>query len=389
MSADRTIRIMHLIPGLEVGGAERSLVRLVEALPRPAFDCTVVSMTDAGVLGAQLEVPLTTLGMRRGRPSLAAWQALRALIRIQRPMILQTWLYHADLLGLAATVWNRDIALCWNLRCADMDLSRYRPLTRWVRSILALGSARPQAIVANSEAGREFHTALGYRPRRWAVIPNGFDTRVFSPDSKAREEIRRELGIPSEALLIGLVARTDPAKDHEGFIAAAARVLATRPDVRFLLVGSGVSQLCELVAAHGIANAVRLVESRADVARVMAALDIGCLSSAWGEGFPNVLGEMMACGVPCVTTDVGDARLLLGDTGRVVRRRSPDAFAAALLELAAMDSAARMRLGAQARSQVERHFGLASMTSRYAALYREISAACHGRPRRHAMKGEP
>ena len=231
-------------------------------------------------------------------------------------------------------------------------------------------------VIANSEAGRGWHEALGYRPRRWTYIPNGIDTETFRPDPRARAETRGELGFDESVFAIGLVARYDLMKDHATFIRAAVRLAETRPEARFVLVGRGTDardgELERLVQEAGIADRVRRLGERTDVARIVPGLDLVTLSSAFGEGFPNVLGEAMACGVPCVTTDVGDAAGIVGETGLVVRPRDPDALAAAWTEAAARDGATRIALGAAARERIIAQYSLARMVRRYENLYSEL-----------------
>jgi len=376
-AGQRPIRVLHLIPSLEVGGAERSLVNLVASLDRTEFESTVVSMTGQGALAATLD-PLATLlslDMQRGRPTARAWRTLRGILRARQPDIVQTWLYHADLLGLAALGFARRPRLCWNIRCSNMALEHYRPLTRLVIGVLARCASRPAAVVANSEAGRLFHVGLGYRPREWAVIPNGFDTARFVPDAAARLATRAALGIAADAPVMGLVGRRDPQKDHETFLLAARRVLDHLPAARFVLVGHQVTALAPRVDTLGLRDAALLLEQRADMPQLMAAFDIGCLSSGFGEGFPNVLGEMMACAVPCVSTTVGDAAQIVANTGLVVPPSAPMALADALLALWLEGPDARRARGHAARQRVEAHYTLAQTTERYATLYRRLAAA--------------
>ena len=231
----------------------------------------------------------------------------------------------------------------------------------------------PRVVISNSDAGLTWHEALGYRPRRWALIPNGIDTEAFRPDPRARAETRAALGFGEGVFAIGLIARCDPMKDHATFIRAAARLAETRPEARFVLVGRGTDSrdgaLERWIAEAGITDRTRRLSERTDIAKIIPGLDLMTLSSAFGEGFPNVLGEAMACGVPCVTTDVGDAARVVGDSGLVVRPRDPDALAAAWDEAAARDGATRAASGAAAREWIIAQYSLAGMVRRYEDLY--------------------
>ena len=370
------IRIVHVISDLDTGGAEMMLAKLVGAMDRARLSNTVISLTDRGQLGEQIEssgVAVHTLGMKRGRPDIFALPRLIRLFKTLEPTIVQSWLYHADLLSTVAVKFSGSPILVWNVRCSDMDLKRYPPLTRWVQRVLAWWSATPAAVVVNSEAGKQQHERVGYRPRRWDVIPNGFDTQRFHPDSSVRVSFRKEWHVPEDAVVVALVARVDPMKDHDTFLNAAQEVSKARQNVCFLLVGKDTQTLAPAVAAKGLTDQVRLLGYRSDIECLLPVVDVLCLSSAFGEGFPNVLGEAMACGIPCVSTDVGDARSIIGDTGLVVPVRDPASLAHAIIDLIDRGPAAREHLGRAARARIETEYSLARIVDRYTALYSDLS----------------
>jgi glycosyltransferase involved in cell wall biosynthesis len=372
------VTIAHLITGLETGGAERMLSRLIRRTARDRFRSVVVSITNAGTLGpsfGKAGIEIISLEMRRGMPNPYGLLRLARILRELHPDILQTWLYHADFFGLMAQRLANVPHLVWNLRCSDLALS---PAAAGVRRILSWCSALPDVVIVNSRAGLSFHERIGYRPRRWEYVPNGFDTVEFSPDAAARERLRSELGIPADAVVIGLPARYHPMKDHGTFLNAAAAVAAERPGVCFLLVGPGTEPtnpaLTKAIARLGLADRTRLLGERSDMPAFYAALDIASLSSAWGEGFPNVLGEAMACGVPCAATDGGDVRELLGDAGLVVPRGDPEALAGAWQALIAIGAEGRRSRGSEARARIVRDYELGVIAARYEALYTDIAA---------------
>jgi glycosyltransferase involved in cell wall biosynthesis len=363
--------ILHLITGLDTGGAELMLVRLVERLDPRRHRSVVVGMTGPGSLAPVLRrtgVEYFSLDMRRGWPDPRGLTRLMAILRRVRPEILQTWLYHADLLGLVGRALSRtSCRLIWNIQCTEMaDAGALRNLLAW-------SSAVPDAIVVNSLAGQHFHEAQGYRPRRWVHIPNGCDTAAFSFEMTARQALRCEWRIADDMVAIGLAARYHAMKDHDNFLAAAARLAARRDDAVFVLAGAGVDganrPLAAAIAAHGLGERVRLLGNRDDMVRVYSALDVASLSSAYGEGCPNVLVEAMSCGLPCVATDCGDAALLIGEDGLVVPPRDPEALAAAWGQLAAAGPAGRQRLGGQARRRMVTDYDVAAITARHEALY--------------------
>ncbi len=180
------IAVLHLITGLELGGAERMLAHIVGRADRHRFRSVVVSMTGPGRMGPLIEaegITVRSLGLRRGAPDPRGILRLLRTLREFRPDILQTWLYHADLLGLIARQLSPTKRLVWNLRCTEMEGTA--GLTR----LLAWGSGVPDAVIVNSDAGQRYHEALGYRPLRWALIPNGFDTQRFRPDAETRRRV--------------------------------------------------------------------------------------------------------------------------------------------------------------------------------------------------------
>jgi glycosyltransferase involved in cell wall biosynthesis len=236
----------------------------------------------------------------------------------------------------------------------------------------------PDAVIVNSHAGRCFHQRIGYSPRRWQYLPNGFDTGELQPNLEARRHLRATLAIDDDTIAIGLPARYHPMKDHRTFLAAAAILAATPRQVCFVLAGAGIEPtnraLAKAIAEHGIGGRVRLLGERSDMAAIYAVLDIATLSSAYGEGFSNVLGEAMACGVPCVATDVGDAADLIGPTGMVVQPRDPRALAAAWEALIALGPQGLRSRGREARERIIRDYNLGSIVACYESLYEEIAA---------------
>ena len=356
------------------------LVRLLGRLDRTRFDSHIISLLPPGALAASLRaqgLPVSTLAMRRGLPSPIALVRLVARLRRLRPAILQTWMYHADVLGTIAASIAQVPALAWNIRASDVDMSQYGRLSGLTRRLGALLSRRPDLVIVNSEAGRRAHEALDFRPRRWEVVPNGVDVEEYRPDATRRAAVRAGLGIDASAFLIGLVARFDPMKDHETFLRAAGKLALEYPQVRFLLAGAGVDgnnrQLGVLITELGLGDRVCLLGVRHDIPALTSALDAAVMASAFGEGFPTVIAEAMACGVPGVVTDVGDAANLVGSTGMVVPPQDPDALAQALGQVMALPAEARAKLGQAARTRVVAEFSIERATAHYEALYRSLA----------------
>jgi glycosyltransferase involved in cell wall biosynthesis len=377
-SSARPLRVLHVITGLGQGGAETMLCKLVAAADRARFHHSIVSLTGLDAIGQkilELGVPVTALGMNPSFPSPSKLVPLFRLLKSETPDILQTWLYHADFLGLLTGRLAGIRRVVWSIRCSYVAVELYPFKLRFLIKLLAMLSRFPDAILTNSRAGMVEHERLGYRNLHWVVIPNGFDTRRFKPSPEARENTRHNFGIPPGAPVVGLVARFDAMKDHGNFIDAAHRLLLREPTAHFILVGRGVECsnpfFCERIDGTALSGRFHLLGEQSDVSQIIPAFDVGVLSSL-GEGFPNVLGEIMACGVPCVTTDVGDCGLIIGDTGRVVPARDSAALGDAIAGLLALPVAERERKGLAARTRIEEQFGMSRVITAYEKFYSNL-----------------
>lgn len=355
---------------------------LARLLPRlqDSFSQQLICLTPAGAVANEIRdlgFPVHSLDISRSLPNPLAVFRLVSLIRTHRPDIVQTWLYHADLLGgLAARIAGVK-TLVWNIRNNDLSRKKTKARTRWVASACArLSHQVPDCIVSCARSAVETHTQLGYAAEKFVIIPNGFDLSQFYPDASARLSVRTELGLPSGAPLIGLIGRFDPQKNHEGFIQAAHLVHQSRRDAHFLLAGRGVNAgntaLSEWISQAGLRGSVHLLGERSDIPRLNQALDVVVSSSSYGEAFPNVLGEAMACGVPVVATDAGDAALILQGTGRVVPRGDMTGLANACLAMLEMNGVEREKLGMAARQRIAECFEISMIARQYASLYSSL-----------------
>ena len=380
-SSTRPIALLHVITDLDVGGTELALARLLANMDARRFRHRVVSLLPMGPVAATLAaagIEVESLDMPKGRVTPGGIVRLRRIVREMTPDVVNSWLYHADLLSTIALMPGSRIPLVWNLRSSHMDMRRYSWVSRTTRRLCAWVSRRPDLIVANSTTGRDYHIEFGYRARAWQVIVNGIDTDRFRPDAEARRAIREEVGIPADAPLIGLLARHDAMKGHPVFLEAAARIAESRPDAHFLLAGTGVEPgapffAAWLAARPGIASRVHLLGRRSDTERLMAALDVYC-SPSLGEGFPNAPAEAMSSGVPVVASDAGDSRLIVGDTGIVVPVGNAAALADGCLSLLREPEDARRARRERARARIVEQFGLARAVTEYERMIEGVLA---------------
>jgi glycosyltransferase involved in cell wall biosynthesis len=375
----RQFSLLHIITTLDVGGAEMSLLNLISRMDRTRFKNHVICLAEMGPVGEKISaggIPVHALNMPRGRLTVGGLVKLFGLMRQINPDILQTWMYHADLIGLLFGRIFRVHPICWNIRCSNINLARYRPGTRIAVRLCAALSSFPDVVVANSREGANFHERIGYRGKRWEVIPNGFDLSVFQPDGQAKERLAMELGLDPRDLpvFIGYIARFDPMKDHQTFLDAASRLLGERRDVHFVLAGRNVAQDNREISDRipkALEKHFHLLGERDDAEKITAGLDVAC-SISLGEGFSNTVGEAMACGVPCVVTDVGDSAVIVGDTGLVVRPRDVQGLLSAWKQLLDLGREGRAELGRAARKRVEECFDIRKVVERYEALYTSL-----------------
>jgi len=370
-------RVLHVITSLKRGGAEAMLVKLLSGMDPQRFENHVATIVEGGALRPTIEALGVPVADLEARSTAAAPNAVFRLLRLIRqldPDVVQTWLYHSDLVGTIASRMAR-VPVLWRISCSDMEMRHYSRQSRMTLKLLPWLSKLPEAIISNSEAGRRSHVALGYRPKRWVLIPNGFDTEKFRPDPEMRVKMRADLGIDASTPVVGMVARYDPHKDHRNFIEAASRFSKHRRDSRFLLVGRDVternSELVGLIEGAGLAGRVVLLGERQDISDVVQSFDIATLTSI-SEGFPNVVGEAMASAVPCVVTDVGDSAAIVGETGRVVPPGDGAALAAAWKELSEIEVSQRVALGNAGRKRIIEQYALPRIVTQFEDLYARV-----------------
>jgi len=369
-------QIAHIITGLNNGGAETMLLKLLSGMDKKMFSSCVISLTGGGVMAERFEsigIPVLTCDMQPGRSNLANFFTLIRHLRRVKPDVVQTWLYHSDFLGGIAARLLGHSRVVWNIRHNNLDPDKNKSHTLWTVRINAILSRWvPETIICNSGNSADVHQSIGFDHSRFTIIPNGFDVQQFKPDASARREVREELSIPDETPLVGLIARFDAQKNHQGFIEAASLIANQHPNARFVLAGTDASwdthALSSWIDARGLRGRMFLLGRRDDIYRITASLDVA-VSTSWGEGFPNAVGEAMASGVPCVVTDVGDCSFIVGDTGYVVQAGQMSALAQQVCVLLDMPKHARAELGARARQRIVDRFLLHDIIHQYEQLY--------------------
>lgn len=353
--------VFFLIRSLGIGGAERQLIHLASGLHALGHRVTV-GVYYPDVLDEELRakgVRLVHLD-KKGRWDLAFFmlRLVRAL-RSERPDVLYSFLGTANILAALVRPFAPKLKLVWSVRASNMDVTAYDRVSGLSYKVECRLSRRPDLIISNSRAGADYAAAHGFPRERMTVVPNGIDTDRFRPDAGERQRIRAQWGVSEGELLVGVLARLDPMKDHPNFLRAAAVAAERRPDLRFVCIGSGAPEyereLKALATELGLDRRLIWAGAAKDPVAALNALDLCCSSSAWGEGFSNSVAEAMACGTPCVVTDVGDSALVVGDTGKVVPPGQPEPLADALLEAA---EEARPEARERARRRIVDNFSL-------------------------------
>jgi glycosyltransferase involved in cell wall biosynthesis len=356
-------RIMHVITGLDTGGAEKMLTDLAIANHHAGESPLMVSLLPGGARYDNLVkagVQVKNTGLVRSRPSLRGLFRLVNMIRSEKPDIIQSWMYHADLYSLIALMLSgrqRQTRLYWGIRCSNMDTTQYGLTLRLVIRLCIWLSFLPNGVIANSVEGRNWHLHIGYRPKLFSIIDNGLDISLYQTTPALREEARAELDIDREAFVIGTLARNDPMKDYPSLLTTLEKL----DSIICVVAGHETEKLPE---KPGL---VRLGE-RHDTLRILCAMDVFISTSAYGEGFSNAITEAMSCELPIVTTDVGDSSRIVGDCGIIIEPGDSNALAEAIVKLQ-QDPALRHNLGRRARQRITEEFSLQRMVSAYKNFY--------------------
>lgn len=372
------MRIVHIIPAFTQGGAEEMLLKIIEASRSCGDAHIVIGLKSEGAMRKRFSRLCTTFSLGIRGPLPGPWTATRLpiLVRSLTPDLIQGWMYHGNL----AATWSwlmqtKRPLLGWSIRQTLYGLSQEKLFSRPVIRLNARLARLPDVVIYNSRCALEQHRDFGLASDNAVIVPNGFDVAKFSPNLSAGRAFRAEIGIPDSAPVIGMLARLHPMKNHSGFICSAARVLEKMPDAHFVMAGSNVDRahLFSLTESQiKRPERIHLLGERRDTPAFMNALDVLAVPSSWGEAFPNVLGEAMACGTLCVATEIGDSRLIMGNTGLIVPPRNPQAMADAIVAVLEMSPDRRQKLSEEARGSIRDRFSIKEVARQYRKIYADL-----------------
>jgi len=370
---------LHIITSLSIGGAETMLLRLIKHKPDLVKSTIIISLTDNGEIGRILEsigVSVISLGMHNWSSIFKALFKLKKIIQNEKPDIIHTWMYHANILGGIAALLAKNKNIIWSIRRSE--LTRNESLSTYI--VMRIGAifsgVIPKVVVCVAESGLKNHQKYGYKSDNMIVIPNGFDLKKLKHDQVIRKEIRKELNINDDEIIIGCVGRFHESKGYELLIASSIEVIKLHRKVRYLLIGRDLVQqntiLMEWINKTGFPDHFILAGEKNNVADYMSAMDIFCLSSIT-EGFPNVVGEAMASALPCVVTSVGDVEKITGNTAILVQPKNKKSLSKGLCEMLNMDNEKRHRMGLSGRQKIEKEYPIKLACEKHFNLYLLVS----------------
>lgn len=372
------MKTLHIITTLTVGGAERFLYTLLSSNLGQVSENQVICLSDTGHFGAQLEalgITVTCLNMKFGSPSFSALLKLRKKIKQFKPDVIQGWMYHGNLMATISQLLSFNKApVAWNVRYSLYDLSTERTNTQWVIRANKWLSGHAKIIIYNSKISRRQHENFGFKTQKGQVISNGFDVKKWTPNEIAKKQIRYELNVKDEIKLIGFMARFHVVKDVPNFLIALKQILSQTNNTECIMIGRNLGPENTELAPYFTdlpMHRIHILDERNDIPDILPALHVHCLSST-AESFPNSIGEAMACGVPCVCTDVGDSAHLIGETGIIVPPSDSQKLANAVLSLLSENKEDHTNRKIRARDRIVNNFSLSKISKIYLQLYKSL-----------------
>jgi glycosyltransferase involved in cell wall biosynthesis len=370
------IKITHLITGLNTGGAETMLYRLLCGYNRTRFVMDVISLTDIGSIGERiqdLKIPVYSLEIRKNLFLLSDLVRLIRILKKNQPDVLQTWMYHANFIGSLVIPFLKDTILIWNITRSYLQFGITKHSTFYIAKFCSyLSHFFPKKIICCAKSTVNFHVKFGYCKIKMLVIPNGFDLSIFKPDYLSYLSVRKELNLSKSDVIVGMIARFHPDKDYANFIKAAKMIVQDVENVNFVCCGKSVDwqnlELKDLIESVGLRERFHLIGERDDIPRLLAAFNL-LISSSLTEGFSNAIGEAMACGTPCVVTDVGDSAEIVVDRDCLVPSADSQALADAVKRILSMDSKQREKLKKIGRNHIQNFYSLKCVIDQYQSVY--------------------
>lgn len=377
------MKILHIINTLANGGAQSVLAQLLAGWGDESDRQMVVALGKPEQLSAWIEalgMPIEHINLQSGEVSPRKFLRLIQIIRTYQPDVIQTWLYHSDLIGSFAARLAGRAPIVWGVHHTTENIRSLKRSTASVVRILSLLSHwMPARIICCSDSALRTHIELGYAKEKMIAIWNGIDTARFHPNPTARAQVAKELKLTGNIKMIGMFARYHPQKDHRTLLQAAGVLVQSKPNVHFVLAGEEIvvsnRQLMDLIVETGMQNHIHLLGKRQDMPGLTAGMDIMTLTSAHGEALPQTLGEAMACGVPCVATNIGDVATLIGDTGIIVEPKDARALAQAWTGILDLTDENYAALSNRARGRMLAFYNTARMVAEYKSIYRELKTS--------------
>ena len=328
------MKVVHIITGLGDGGAEHALFKICK------YDISnkhfVISLKGPGKYFSLLnKLGIKVYCLNVNFFSIIKFISFIKLLRFLKPDIVQTWLVHADFIGGIAARLAGINNIFWNIRYSNIEIGKAKLTTVIIIKILSILSYFiPKFIITVSKKAKKIYEKIGYNGKIIKFIPNGYDLSILKINKHQKTNFKKKIKIKKEIPLIGKVARFDPQKDHLNLLSALSLIRSKNINFLCVLVGFNMNKkninLMSDIKRLKLTNHVKLLGQNDDISEVMNGLDLHILSSSYGEGFPNVVAESMACGTPCVVTDVGDSGLVVGKTGWIVPPKNPVKLARAI-----------------------------------------------------------
>lgn len=376
------VTVCHVITGLNVGGAEVMLHKLLKYSDKERISSVVVSLTDIGPIGEKIikdcGIQVYALQMKPNSPSIKKIMELVSLLKKINPDLIQSWMYHSDFIAIIAAKIARIKNVVWGIHHSNLSKKDNKRIVIMLAGINSKLSRLTSKIVCCSNASYDAHKKIGYSKEKMVVIPNGFELSKFIPKSSMKSEFLQRANISqSNDIIFGTVGRWDILKDYSNLIKATDILVNQhgKENFKILLCGQRLDEdnleLVHLIKEKGLEKYFHLLGRRDDIQDLMAALDYFILPSK-GEGFPNVLGEAMACETPCITTDVGDSAFIVGDTGQVVPPSNPEMLAVAMNNYLELPNNSKKEIGLAARKRIQESFAIEKIARTYEELYLAI-----------------